>query len=177
MGELDDEFGKGAAKLLAALYLSPGPVDIPQLPAVDGEKKSEPSLPFQSRIVDFKLKRAVEQQLKTHTDLLQEFPQVLSDVEKSHATACDLTERFLPAPVPRRDPPKWREVEEKAKADEAMGRARAKQRRTATGRKEVENERQNTEALKRLQRSEAGGHKRAQVRFRAMTRPIARPEE
>jgi hypothetical protein len=174
MGELDTEFCKAVIKLLANLYLSPNALEIPQLPSVEGQKKAETQLPFQSRVVDLKLRRAIDQRIKSHNELLEGLPQLLSEHEQVREEPRDLTERFRPAPAPRRETRKWVEVEEKAKADELDEKIKAKARSRANAQREAELERPNPEFRKRLQKAQAEGQNRARKRVQAPnTRVIA----
>jgi hypothetical protein len=167
MTELDTEFCKAVIKLLANLYFSPNAVEIPQLPSVEGQKKVDTQLPFQSRVVDVKLRRAIDQRIKTHNELLESLPQLLSEHEQVRDPPRDLTERFRPAPAPRRETRKWVEVEEKAKADELDAKIKAKARHRALAQREAELERPNPEFRKRLQKAEAEGQRRARKRLEA----------
>jgi hypothetical protein len=175
MGDLDVEFCKASIKLLAGLYLSPGSLEIPAMPRVEGQKRVEQTLPFQSRVVEVKLRRAMEQKAELHKQLLADLPKLMGDVDGTRKESNDLTERFLPVPAPRPDKPKYVEWAERMKNEENEEKNRARARRAAIAKKEAELERPNPEFLKRVQMSEAEGQKRARKRVRAIINKGNRP--
>jgi hypothetical protein len=168
MSELDAEFSRGSIKILVGLYLWPASLEIPSLPSVEAQQRPEQTLSFQSRVTDLKLRRQIEQKPKIHTEQLKTLRGLLSDADSANQGPSDLTERFTPAPAPRRDTPKWVEVEETAKAKERAERAENKKRRRDFAKKEAEIERPNPEFQKRVLQSEVEGQMRARKRVQAM---------
>jgi hypothetical protein len=168
MSELDSEFAKGTIKLLSGLYLSPTSLEMPRLPAVAGDKTPQEHLAFQSRMADLRLRRAMEQRLKNQNELLDGLPQLLTGVEPDAGEPPDLSERFRPAPAPRRETPKWVEIEQKAKADEIAEKQKAKTRKLAIAKRDAE--KSTPEFRERLQKSEAEGQRRALRRVHAALR-------